>query len=317
MQVKISIKNYRCFSDSNPARIVIRNGFTAFIGINNSGKSSLLKFFYEFREIFHHLSHQNNFIDVLNTQGKGFNLPREVSDSQEVFYNLNNRDLEVIFELIQEKNDLGNDNLPIFEKFALVIPRNKAYKINLYHNNRNYLTSQYYFSSSKNGNVIARSRIDSNSGYEFYINDLLQIFSDLSKTFYIGQFRNAISSLPKMSASRMEDIDANYLKYYDIKVGRDFIRQWAESKIGSDKSRNLAIIQLTEDIKRIFDIDKLEINASNDYQSLKLFIEEQVYNLSELGSGLAQFILVMANLLVEQPVYILIDEPELNLHPML
>jgi len=56
MDAELTIKNYRCFPDSRPARIVVRDGFTAFLGVNNSGKSSLLRFFYEFRRLFHSLS---------------------------------------------------------------------------------------------------------------------------------------------------------------------------------------------------------------------------------------------------------------------
>src|SRR5256885_1292987 len=56
MNIELTIKNYRCFSDEKPARISIRPGFTAFLGINNSGKSSLLRFFYEFRDLFSKLS---------------------------------------------------------------------------------------------------------------------------------------------------------------------------------------------------------------------------------------------------------------------
>ncbi len=43
MDLEITIKNYRCFSDEKPARLVLRKGFPAFVGVNNSGKSSLLK----------------------------------------------------------------------------------------------------------------------------------------------------------------------------------------------------------------------------------------------------------------------------------
>lgn len=41
------------------------------------------------------------------------------------------------------------------------------------------------------------------------------------------------------------------------------------------------------------------------------------YTLPELGSGLTQFFLVLANAATKDPSYILIDEPELNLHPAL
>jgi len=47
--VDLEIKNYRSFADENPLRLQLRPGFTALIGPNNSGKSSVLKFFYELR----------------------------------------------------------------------------------------------------------------------------------------------------------------------------------------------------------------------------------------------------------------------------
>jgi ABC-type cobalamin/Fe3+-siderophores transport system ATPase subunit len=79
----------------------------------------------------------------------------------------------------------------------------------------------------------------------------------------------------------------------------------------------LTTLELTDDIKRIFNFEELEINSSHDDQSLQLFINRKVYSLSELGSGLAQFILVLVNVAIQKPSYILIDEPELNLHPSL
>jgi hypothetical protein len=43
------VKNYRCFPDSSPVRIDITSGITAFLGANNSGKTSLLRLFMELR----------------------------------------------------------------------------------------------------------------------------------------------------------------------------------------------------------------------------------------------------------------------------
>lgn len=56
MEIGITIKNYRCFSDSRPARNRLGQGYTALVGTNNSGKSSLLKFFFNFRNLFGRLS---------------------------------------------------------------------------------------------------------------------------------------------------------------------------------------------------------------------------------------------------------------------
>ena len=65
MDIEITIKNYRCFPDSKPARIFLQKGFTGFVGVNNSGKSSLLKFFYEFRHLFARLSNPADFFNIL------------------------------------------------------------------------------------------------------------------------------------------------------------------------------------------------------------------------------------------------------------
>ncbi len=70
-------------------------------------------------------------------------------------------------------------------------------------------------------------------------------------------------------------------------------------------------------IRRIFGYEHLEINAWLDNQTLQVIIDKRTYKLSELGSGIAQFIVVLANIAMARPSYILIDEPELNLHSSL
>lgn len=48
----IEIKNYRNFSEQSPVKLEIRKGITFIIGINNIGKSNLLRFFYELSDLF-------------------------------------------------------------------------------------------------------------------------------------------------------------------------------------------------------------------------------------------------------------------------
>src|SRR5688500_18837579 len=52
MNVGIKLSNYRCFSSSNPAIFTLADGFTAFVGPNNGGKSTILRFFRDFRTLF-------------------------------------------------------------------------------------------------------------------------------------------------------------------------------------------------------------------------------------------------------------------------
>jgi len=136
--------------------------------------------------------------------------------------------------------------------------------------------------------------------------DCSQIFAlcgDLNRSTYIGPFRNAINQ--------------GSANYYDINVGDAFIKTWNNWKSGNSKTQNLAINRVTEDIRHIFEFKGLEISASPDSKTLHLSIDGRPYKLSELGAGVAQFIIVLGNVMIAQPQYVFIDEPELNLHPAL
>ena len=134
--------------------------------------------------------------------------------------------------------------------------------------------------------------------------DVFAIFRDLSRMFYIGPFRNAIN------VGTRDD-------YFDIKVGEAFFQRWKEYQTGSIKAHNERVLRLTKDIARIFRLDDLQIYPAADNRTLQIFLNGKSYKLPELGSGLAQFILVLGNLAAHEPTYLLIDEPELSLHPSL
>jgi hypothetical protein len=121
MDIELTIKNYRCFSDAKPARIIIKQGYTAFIGTNNSGKSSILKFFYEFRDLFQRLS-STAIVNSFNGNKQGFNFPPEIMDQEEVFCNLNNRDLTIQIQLMSTD---GAEKVapPVLSKLAVIVPR--------------------------------------------------------------------------------------------------------------------------------------------------------------------------------------------------
>src|SRR5947207_52004 len=94
MRVDLTLKNYRCFPDSHPARLTLREGFTAFVGPNNSGKSFLMKFFYEFRSLLEILSQPSGQLaEAIRGAGVAFNLG--VVDISEVFSNESPRPLEI------------------------------------------------------------------------------------------------------------------------------------------------------------------------------------------------------------------------------
>lgn len=95
MEFDITLKNYRCFSDEHPATVELRRGLTAFVGPNNSGKSALLRFFYEFRPAFSIGMSQVNWQHLASGQAINFVPPREVLDFEELFSFVNDRPIEV------------------------------------------------------------------------------------------------------------------------------------------------------------------------------------------------------------------------------
>jgi hypothetical protein len=302
MQVDIMLKNYRCFPDHKPARISLRKGFTAFVGANNSGKSSMLKFFYEFRQLFEQLADQSAFYKALRGRERVFHFAPSVRDLAEVFCNTTTRDLEIEFQFTTIRSitapRLQLTEIPV--RLVVTVPRNRnTWKASFRLDNELLPPDETALNVAFKGSELhygGRSQVDMGGFFSF--------LKALSNTLYIGAFRNAIN------IGSTED-------YFDIQVGQAFVRAWRQYKTGDRKRDNEAAIKLTKDISGIFGFEELEINPSSDDQTLQVMINGRSYRLNELGSGLAQFIIVLANVAVKRPSYILIDEPELNLHPSL
>ena len=300
MDFDLTIKNYRCFPDSQPARLAVRDGFTALLGVNNSGKSSLLKFFYEFRPLFNLLAspRDSNASNLYRTRNVGVGLSG-LTDPQEVFHNGNTRDLTI------SVSRAGGDTL---EEEGSSVP----YGLQLtFHREAGNISLQYpaAYESRLRGppdNIgVSTSGLVTTVGRPcLHIGPFAALFRDLADTLYIGPFRNAVN----VGAQN---------PYFDIAIGQAFVTTWKHLKTGASKQQSRATDRLTKEIREIFGFEQLEINPSSDDQTLQLFLDGESYRLNELGSGMAQFIVVLANAATRRPAFVLIDEPELNLHPSL
>jgi ABC-type cobalamin/Fe3+-siderophores transport system ATPase subunit len=299
MDIEITLKNYRCFPDMSPAKITLREGFTSFVGVNNAGKSSLLKFFYEFRPIFRNWTPNNQMvINLLQGQVQSHNPPPTVFDPAELFSNTNDRDMQIEIRLPQAPAISPKATCPMVNRAVITVSRRQ----NTWHASLYVSTDalpRVSFSFAGAGDVlIAGSQLTAD------LSELFVAFKELSNSLYIGPFRNAVN---------VGSNDA----YFDIQVGQGFITSWKQYKSGNFKNQNEACHRLTEDIKRIFGYNDLDISSSADDRSLQVLINGKSFKLPEVGSGLTQFILVLATAAIKTPSYILIDEPELNLHPSL
>jgi hypothetical protein len=269
------------------------------VGPNNSGKSSLLQFFYEFRQLFVALAvYQANIASAIAAFAP-LTVGRNVLDLTQVFCNLNARDLsiELTFEgtaslqrsLTQVRLDVRRN----FHDFRIVpLQDGLNGPVDVSRGAFGIIGTPPFYSLAQS-NVLV-----------FNLYDFIRLCEELSETFYIDAFRNILN------LSAQED-------YFDIKIGEAFVKQRKVLKLGPSRASNDLANRVEADIKRIFGYTELQINPSHDDRTLHLTIDGKNYKLPELGSGLAQFILTLANVANASPAYILIDEPELNLHPAL
>lgn len=303
MDLEVSVSNYRCFSDK-PVRFALKPGLQSFVGINNSGKSCLLRLPYELRSIFTNLSGPGSAFQFMQQQ-TSYASPPMVKDQEEIFCDRNARDLNIRVDFTPDPTR----GAPMPSRFEIIVARStKTWTLRIYSGNSAIEPGQGKVAMrNEGGEIILYRPHPNNAGIGptvITINPISEACDVLRRMLYIGPFRNAVNI-------------GGAGDYYDIQIGQPFITNWQQLKTGYRKKSSEATYKLTEDIRRIFGFGALEINASDDGQNLQLMIDGRPYKQSEIGSGLIQFILVFVNAAIRQPSYILIDEPELNLHPSL
>jgi predicted ATPase len=288
---RLTLKNYRCFSDDAPAEIEVGPGMTAFVGPNNSGKSTLLKAFYELKHLFNSIGSVES---VRGTMQVGWR-PTQLagtSDPFELFYNGNRRGLSVGLEFPEAGED---------EIFSITFEADRE------HNNAFKTDFRTLRGERVTGIIPATSnsdpRVRTEGGRDIEINrERHARFSQwIARTLYIPPYRSAIGQTSG--------------NYYDLQIGSLFVTQFNAWKTG-DRQQSQTVIDITNDIARMFGYERLEITPAGT-ESLAFNVDGRPYYLRELGTGLSQFVVALGNVAMKQPSCVLIDEPEAHLHPAL
>ena len=277
----------------------IGRDFTALVGQNNSGKSSCLRLFYELRDVWSLLAHQT----VPAMQGGCSVNYLGLDDYEEIFYNGNSRPLQFQVDIAAPSSMTDADALRV-KKVTAKCDRQPS---------PNVWTCEFEL-VDQDGAAIAliptgafsnatHDTVHSSHQGNIDFSSLRGICQALANALYIGPFRNAINE--------------GAGNYYDLAIGSTFISAWHSWQTGGIKGQARAIQRVTADIERIFEYSRLHITASEGKKVLVIEVDGKPYMLRELGAGLAQFIIVLGNCAVKKPSVVLIDEPELNLHPAL
>jgi len=307
MDINVKVDNYRCFSKGKPACLTIRGGFSAFVGVNNCGKSSLLKSFYELRGLFSPLRDIGQIAQLFSGARPTFPAPLEIADRDEMFCNRNRENLQIEVTLgVPTQADL-------ISRAVIDLDRNTA-----------QFSARFYSGSGDEVSVrtwrpnlwgsVKWSEDDTLKGEAAgnptvaRFGPIRYAFETLSDTYYVPAFRHLSPFAPASGVNP---------SYYDINVGRPFIDSWHAMQTGPSKQGREQIFRLVDEIRENFGFKQLQIHASQNGTSLQLLIDGQPFQLQEIGAGIAQFIVVLGNAAFRRPSLILIDEPEINLHPSL
>ena len=303
MHGKLILRNYRCFDWDNPAILEFGNGFTAYVGSNNSGKSAALRSVYELRSIF---------ASIHAALHPGGNCQCNVGPlgTQDVAELANDSDSEK-FQFTIEISDPINISAPNSEKdwhakevsFEYFTQSTKLFlkqvrAVNF--EDKNFILNENEIKAANTNSPLPR--ISYGPDAIDYTN-ILSFSDELSKSKYFPAFRNAINE--------------GSGHYYDLPVGTLLVATWDHWKAGSSRSQQTAILGIENEIAHLLGFKSLQINAASDNKTLNINIDGRPQKLHEVGAGVAQLIIVLAAAVVSKPPYILIDEPELSLHPAL
>lgn len=212
---RLTLKNYRCFAADEPVVIEIRSGFTALVGPNNSGKSSVLKFFHELRQIWQKFNNINQEVLTALKGGLVGITYRDVIDPHELFCDTNVEDLEFRLELLDI--DPKDSNTPVIRGVQGVLKRNqpnnwtfdflqgqKLKKIVIPPASYNRLQA---VGKNKIGQLIIKT-----SDVSFDFSDFCDVMDQLSNILFVPAFRNVINE--------------GSGEYYGMLVGSSFVNAW-------------------------------------------------------------------------------------------
>jgi ABC-type cobalamin/Fe3+-siderophores transport system ATPase subunit len=278
MNLEVSVKNYRCFGEQSPARLSLNRGITALIGSNNSGKSTLLRLFYEFRPLFEKLSHDVDTTAALFEQGLPLPPLKAVQDPWKIFHRDSQGDLVISVRIARAGG---------FDETAVSGPDEVHIAIS-------------------HKNFHCHARVGANQGKAAPVDNVIflekwrKVFQSLFRSLYIGPFRGL-------------DENLLYGQGGDLDPNQQFKQQVLEL-IREDNG----IHRVCEEIKTLFRFKDFDIRVNKDpAQHLEFYINHTLTPVEELGSGLGQTLMILLRAQIHHPDYIFIDEPEAHLHASL
>lgn len=114
-----------------------------------------------------------------------------------------------------------------------------------------------------------------------------------------------------------EKIRTHEPKIKDVTVGESLIGMISQWQTGHSLKQKREFAELEAELGELFSADDFRIEVGRGSGNLQLRIDGKFFGIDDLGDGVAHFIFALSNALFQKPAYVLIDEPEIGLHPRL
>ena len=278
-QIDVTLTHYRCFHETSPVNFSLEPGKTiALVGMNNAGKSALMRFFYEFKHV------------LMNCNSGGWSGTGMISGTaNEVTSGPADPNIGARYGLSDLLDLYPNRDSNKSLRFAFAYLETKcAFEIAKVSSQHSHELQKTITSSSGTSDIAA------------------DVMSQLFNTLYFGAHRNLVNE------------GAGGGTYFDLSVGTAFTNEWDNLKNGTGTQSAHDALKAEKIIADLLNWSSLSINASFDKKQIYLTKDgASRFAISELGAGISELVLCIVTAAIKKPSWILIDEPESHLHPAL
>jgi len=305
---RLTLKNYRSYEDRRPVTIEFRSPVVAFVGANNSGKSSVMRFLFEFAYVWHAFSQPVPLGEALR-EGVREEALQSLEEAPRILARMNDRPMTAQVDLLDSP---GGVHPPPVTRLILTIERRQEsldrLKIGVAIGPLPDLPETHVITVDEEG--LARSMPQPAGGAAAVPAAQETALFDLRPMLGLMKF---LSGAKYLTANRTVSPHARGYDY-DALLGHDLATRWATWKAGTVSQRQ-TIQALTQQIRNLIGVREFEINASNG--QFNVVVEQIPLDLTEMGAGISLLTATLMNVALSRPSILLIDEPELGLHPAL
>lgn len=291
MLIRLSLSHYRCFPTHPPAEFVIGDGVTAFIGENNAGKSAAMRVLHDLRPLFLAINSARGLSQLIQ-QYASFDKGKEVRDHQEIKFNGNSQGTMTIKIGVDGWRGDARPNEHRRIRLVLTHIHNQGWRASWEGAKLPYMIDDHeqFYNQSLTGQNLGDAA------------PLIGALRALAGAVYIPAGRH---------------LSSGGTQSFDAAIGDGLIEAWNGLQSGLQKDLNEASGIVEDSLDSLFGLSGLRIipTAGKDQGVQFRIARNGQFRSDEMGTGLAQVFTALHVAVTKKPSLILIDEPELSLHP--